>query len=322
MCNKLFLAILLLFFVVADVASAAFSSNFRILVASAPKQSPNVIGSPMASPGNGTSATPQTERGLPIPRKDAPVTPPIDGGNSKTSKEDQVKEKDETKVDGSLGSNGTCNGIEKSCRDSKSLVACITTVDDESKMAVLLIQNQGDIILKVNLTFRTSDQKKELEIAEHQAQQINISLNGVSNFVISLNAGYGDCILQLGPSVSKGNLFKWLPPPYSYSKLLTPMYGAYLLLLAILVVGGVWACCQFRRRKHHNEIPYQELEMGMPESSLHVETAEGWDQGWDDDWDADKAVRSPGARHAGSISASGLVSRSANRDGWEEWEEE
>jgi hypothetical protein len=59
--------------------------------------------------------------------------------------------------------------------------------------------------------------------------------------------------------------------------------------------------------------------MGLPESASadNLEAAEGWDEGWDDDWDEDKAVKSPGGRHIGSISSSGLTARSANRDGWD-----
>ncbi|KAF2287982.1 hypothetical protein GH714_003714 [Hevea brasiliensis] len=53
--------------------------------------------------------------------------------------------------------------------------------------------------------------------------------------------------------------------------------------------------CLLRKRKQQNGIPYQELEMGLPESSFvnNVETAEGWDEGWDDEWDGENAVKSP-----------------------------
>lgn len=62
--------------------------------------------------------------------------------------------------------------------------------------------------------------------------------------------------------------------------------------------------------------------MALPESSsaVNLETAEGWDQGWDDDWDEENAVKSPGGRHIGNISANGLTARS-NKDGWEnDWD--
>ncbi|GAB2255252.1 hypothetical protein Droror1_Dr00009030 [Drosera rotundifolia] len=324
--NRLFRATtLLLFLVVVDVASAAWSSNLRLLIDSAPSQASDltstVKGAPLASPSNNTaSATPLVEKGSPtIPSKDAlNLTPPVDE-RKKETKDDQVKDKADPKAE-SQADNETCDGSARRCRDSKSLTACIKSVDDESKTLVL-VQNQGDASLKVNITIPSSGENKAYNITEHKSQQINVSLNSstVGNSVIYLNAGSGDCILKLNfHPVPEDNFFKWLPP---YSELLTPMYGAYFLLLAIVIVGGMWACCIFRKRKRRDEIPYQELEMGISGSHVDVETADGWDQGWDDDWDDNKAVRSPGARKLGSISANGLTSRSGNKDGWEEWDE-
>lgn len=125
----------------------------------------------------------------------------------------------------------------------------------------------------------------------------------------------------MDPHQSKGDFLQQLP---SYYKQLTPIYGAYLLFLIALIVGGTWACCKIRKRKRRDGVPYQELEMGVPESAsaVNLEAAEGWDDGWDDDWDEDKAVRSPGGRHVGSISSSGLTARSSNKDGWgNDWDD-
>lgn len=109
-----------------------------------------------------------------------------------------------------------------------------------------------------------------------------------------------------------------------YSKQVTPMHGAYLAFLLALVVGGSWALCSFRKRRNDGGIPYQELEMGIPESSNSVnnaETVEGWDQDWDDDWDEDKAIRSPGGGVTPkTISSNGLTSR--KKDGWDaDWDD-
>ncbi|KAL9254580.1 hypothetical protein AKJ16_DCAP05340 [Drosera capensis] len=308
---------LLMLLVVADVARAAWSSNLRFLLDSAPSQ-----GVPLASPSNNSaSATPLVGKGSPTtPSNDAPnVTLPVDERRKET-KEDQMKEKSDPKAE-SQADNETCDAMARSCRDSKSFIACIKSVDFESKTVVLLIQNRGDASLKVNITVPNSDENKAYNITEHKSQQINVLLNSstAGNSDIYLNAGSGDCILKLDSHpVPEDNFFKRLPP---YSELLTPMYGAYFLLLATVIVGGVWACCIFRKRKRCDEIPYQELEMGISESHGDVETADGWDQGWDDDWDDNKAVRSPGARKLGSFSANGLTSRSGNRDGWDDWDE-
>lgn len=146
--------------------------------------------------------------------------------------------------------------------------------------------------------------------------QEDILLTGSSKLVF--NGGIKYCVFEylLSP---KGKFIQWLP----HSELLTPIYGAYFLLVTALVIGGTWACCKFRKRRHQEGVPYQELEMGLPESSptANVETEAGWDEGWDDDWDESKAVKSPGGRFAGNISYNGLTSRSSNREGWENWDD-
>ena len=143
---------------------------------------------------------------------------------------------------------------------------------------------------------------------------------GAANIVLS--SGPNKCVLHLTSAVSEANYYLHFP---SYDKLVTPVNGAYLLIFTVLIFGGMWTCIKFsRRRRQGGGIPYQELEMGLPESvsAADVETAEGWDQGWDDDWDEDNAVKSPGGRHVGSISANGLTSRSPNKDGWEDnWDD-
>ncbi|GAB4833124.1 hypothetical protein Ancab_031370 [Ancistrocladus abbreviatus] len=332
--KNVFCATILLFFIAADVSSASFLWNFRKLAASAPKGSSNGTGSPMPSPSPGNNSREENKtKDEQVTVKNTSVTSPSQKDNDKqlnhnasttptdhkeNKTEDQVKKEDERKADVPVGSNEICYGMDALCKDSKSMVACIKSYDDVSKTLILLIHNQGDSSFKVNITSPPSMATTKMEILKHQSQTMNISAGSVSDAHILLNAGNGDCVLTVGPSVSERNPFNWLPP---YSKFLTPIYGAYILLLATLIAGGLWVCCMFRRRKRHGEIPYQELEMGLPESSLGVETANGWDQGWDDDWDEDKAVKSPGTHRPGSISANGLTSRSANRDGWEEWDD-
>lgn len=133
---------------------------------------------------------------------------------------------------------------------------------------------------------------------------------------ITLNAGNGQCMLHLGVPASQGNFFRSIP---SYSKFVTPIYGAYLMLVITLIAGGVFACCcWFRKRKGQRDTLYQELEMSMPESAVAAETAEGWDEVWDDEWDEENAVRSPGGHR---ISANGLTSRNAKKDDWEDWDD-
>lgn len=249
-----------------------------------------------------------------------PVTAPIDTDTKKEGKtpKEEVKEKGESKPDLPHGVKESCNGISHKCQDTKSMIACVKSSNDVSKALILLIQNEGDSDINVDLTILPSlDKKKLTDVPKHQTEMVSVLLpNGGTN-EIRLNAGYGDCILHLGAPVSQVNFFRNLP---SYSKFITPIYGAYLLFLILLISGGVWACCWVRKRRSHthSEIQYQELEMSVPETAAVVETAEGWDQDWDDDWDEEKAVTSPGARN---ISANGLSSRTPSKDGWEDWDD-
>ncbi|XP_010683485.2 uncharacterized protein LOC104898153 [Beta vulgaris subsp. vulgaris] len=233
--------------------------------------------------------------------------------NEKAKKEDEQIEKEP------VGSDESCDGMERRCRDLKSMVACIKSFDHDSKALVLLIQNKGDSSLKVDLPAAFSGNKQKLmNIPKLQSKQVDLKLaddgnNGINE--ITLNAGNGHCVLHLGTPVSQGNFFQRIP---SYSKFMTPIYGAYLILLITFLAGGVWACCWFSKRKGQSNIPYQELEMSMPESAAAVETAEGWDEVWDDDWDEENAVRSPGGHR---ISANGLTSRNSKKDDWEDWDD-
>ncbi|OMP08430.1 hypothetical protein COLO4_06483 [Corchorus olitorius] len=189
-----------------------------------------------------------------------------------------------------------------------------------SSELVVLVQNIGENPLKVSLS-GLSDESKELSVSKHGSEKVNISLTVIKSSKLLLSAGKGDCELLVNPSVSEGNFIFNLP---SYDTLVTPVNGAYFLIVTVVIFGGSWACCMCRRRRRHDGIPYQELEMGLPESMAadEAETAEGWDQGWDDDWDEDKAVKSPAARHVPNISANGLTARSSNRDGWEnDWDD-
>ncbi|KAI9074281.1 hypothetical protein K1719_043766 [Acacia pycnantha] len=145
--------------------------------------------------------------------------------------------------------------------------------------------------------------------------QINVSVSSSEITQLTLRAGQGKCELPLSTPVPEAGIFSHLPP---YEKVLTPVNGAYFLIVAVVIFGGTLGFCKLRK-KRHDGVPYQELEMALPESvsATNVEVAEGWDQDWDDNWDEDVAVKSPGRAHAGSISANGLTARSSNRDGWE-----
>ncbi|KAJ9179664.1 hypothetical protein P3X46_008010 [Hevea brasiliensis] len=211
-----------------------------------------------------------------------------------------------------------CTAMTRRCKDQNKLVACILHFETGHKKFVVLVQNEGESNLKVDLSAPNPIDNTSFRIAKHQTKKINLTV-GNSNEVI-LKAGHGECVLHTDLPESKGNIFLHLP---SYDKLVTPINGAYFIILTVLIFGGISAWCLLRKRKQQNGIPYQELEMGLPESSFvdNVETAEGWDEGWDDEWDGENAVKSPAAGHSGSISANGLTSRSQKKDEWEnDWD--
>lgn len=237
-----------------------------------------------------------------------PPKPKNDDGVDKD--QEQGKEKNGGKFSHS-STTDTCHGL-KMCKDDGVMHACISKTD--SKYLVVLLHNGGDGIIKVKLRTDFENNLGEVEVDKNQTEKVNITQSSSQSTQLTLNAGKGDCVLHMVTHIPDGNSFLRLP---SYDKILTPVNGAYFLILMVLLFGGTWAFCACRK-KRTDEVPYQELEMALPESvsATNVEAAEGWDQDWDDDWDDDVAVKSPATR-TGSISANGLTSRSSNKDGWE-----
>lgn len=236
-------------------------------------------------------------------------------GNGKPS---ETKKENGTEANPQSSNRETCDGVpdNKKCQDQKKLVACFQSNLIESRDLTVLVLNKGDDTLEVNVT--GGNFFKGLKILKHHTKIITIPLTTEKGMKLILDAGNGECVLYSSPLVSGDDLLLRLP---TFDQLATPVNGAYFLIFAVLIFGGSWACCKFRRRQAGG-IPYQELEMTLPESSsaINVETAEGWDQGWDDDWDEENAVKSPGAPRIGSISANGLTAR-PNKDGWEnDWD--
>ncbi|KAK1562372.1 hypothetical protein Q3G72_010846 [Acer saccharum] len=269
-------------------------------------KSSNSKDSTMSPPGNGTNPGDSNA-----------------GTNSTKSHGDGTKEENNGDNNSSdLGVDETCKVLTNKCKINM-LVACIKSFDEGSRNLSVLVQNEGEKTLRVKLTIPSAVENptKQLNVSKNQTQMINISLAVGESPKVILNTENEKCVLDMAPLESEENAFLHLP---SYDRLVTPINGAYFLILSVLIFGGTWACCKFRKRKWHGGVPYQELEMGLPDtaSAATVESAEGWDQGWDDDWDEENSVKSPGAPCVGNISANGLTSRSSNKDGWEnDWDD-
>lgn len=258
--------------------------------------------------------------------KDDNVTRSADEGGKKKSKEKEKKKKKKNDDVTQLPKEDkeSCGGVIKTCEVKDVAIACIKSFDSGSKEVAILVQNIGDSTLKAKLS--ADDTNKDLEILKHKNKKVNISVDMGKSTKITLTSGNGECELLMDPLplASEGNLNLFMRFP-SLETVATPINAAYFLIITVLIFGGTWACCLVRKRKERTGggVPYQELEMGLPESvsATAVETAEGWDEGWDDDWDGDNAVKTPGT-HLGSISANGLTSRTANKDGWDnDWDD-
>ncbi|KAF5747677.1 hypothetical protein HS088_TW05G00404 [Tripterygium wilfordii] len=340
MDRNLTLAVLFLFLIVTDVSSASLLSRFRYLVAvdssnnnnksalSEVSPSPSPVSTIGASHGNSSN---DSKKDPPVPNSNDPQKVDHTGSSKKGSgssnpqngtngANDQETKKNEDKTMSASVIGENCTGLPKKCKDLNSLVACIPNFLSGLKEYGVLVQNIGDIALNVNLTLPGSlENYKSIEIPKHHSQKINVTV-GESTKLIFV-AGNGECVLHIGPGKSEDKFFLRLP---SYEKLVTPINGAYFLIFTVIIFGGAWACCKFRKKRYHGDVPYQELEMGLPESHMdgNGESAEGWDQGWDDDWDEETAVKSPVSRPVGNISANGLTSRASNKDEWQnDWDD-
>ncbi|CAH2064380.1 unnamed protein product [Thlaspi arvense] len=231
--------------------------------------------------------------------------------------------KDPEKVNGVKGSSETCAGNSNICSTDNSLVACTLSIEKDTSKWLILVQNEGEESLKAKIVLPVNT-LPELALPKHHSQRVNISISGDTNKII-LDAGKGQCVLHMYPP-KENTLSIHLP---SYEKLVTPINGAYFLIVSVVVFGGAWGFCLCRKnRRAGNGVPYRELELsggsGLEgEPVVHdVETAD-WDEGWDDDWDENNAVKSPGgAANSVSISANGLTARAPSRDGWDhDWDD-
>ncbi|CAL1378409.1 unnamed protein product [Linum trigynum] len=253
---------------------------------------------------------------------ETPAPPPKSTrGAEEGGKKDEEKKTDTNKTvpqQQQLEGGENCTGLPTRCTDQNSLVACFLRFNEESRRFVVLVQNIGEQNLSVDLSAPNPLDDSSIQIGKHQSTKVNLQV-GKSDQVI-LKAGNAECVLHMDPGLIQtsqaGNFVFRLP---SYNKLLTPVNGAYLLILTVVLFGVIWGCCcLFRKgRVAQGELPYQELEMAAPDNELpnDLETAEGWDDGWDDDWNDDNSVKSPAVR--GSISGTGLTARSSNRDSWD-----
>lgn len=336
------LAAILLFLVAARVSDA----SYRVLLVDGKgdeklntgKVSPSPTPNP--SPKNnvsesGQKSLPKKSHQSPSPVPNSTTTslkipPPSDNSPNLMPPSGPENNKNGNNSKGSEGSTTLGSPTDKyACHvplecHKEELVACLQYARNDSKELSLLVQNVGENTLTVEIKVTPPiDINKNIQIAKGNTAKIPIKAMGVLEIV--LNAGAATCSLHPRSSPSEWNLFQQLAP---YATHVTPIYGAYFLFVFVVIAGGTWACCKFRRgRRANTVIPYQQLEMGAQTQSnsavVDSNTADGWDESWDEDWDEEEAVPQPSAKHStGSVSANGLSSRSPRKDGWDvDWDD-
>ncbi|CAK7343560.1 unnamed protein product [Dovyalis caffra] len=355
------LRLLLLFFLIfSDVSNASFLLKIRQLVALQDgNKSVQIQASPSPSPDpaktlnttntedNSTSINNNNNSSNISNNNNTGIVGPssipgnqtdseIEKHNDEPKKVSEEKDHHKTDSESEVGGENCTTVAARRCTDLKSMTACVLGFDNGSQWWTVLIQNSGEHNLSVDVLAPNPIDNSLVEVGKHRTKKVHllasflsrvslfalqINLTVGENAEVILNAKNGECVLHLGPLGSHGNFFLYLP---SYDQLITPINGAYFLIITVVVFGGTLACCMCRKRRREAGIAYQELEMAMPESGIanDVETAAGWDKDWDDNWDEENAIKSPAVRHSASVSANGLTSRNPNKDGWEnDWDD-
>ncbi|URE08216.1 hypothetical protein MUK42_04654 [Musa troglodytarum] len=277
-------------------------------------------------PSNIENKSPQNSTSGEQTKKDDGATgnPSREEDTAKSGSSGSTKEKSmsPTKLEDNYVVKETCGPQSTRCINDK-LVACLQRSEHDSNNLSLLVQNIGDDDFSVKI-WGTPALHIDHDIgplSRNSSKKINIPVNYWNATEIVLNAGKGDCVLHIATPVSDWNLFQQFPV---YATHLTPIYGTYFLLVIVVLVGGTWVCCRFRKRGKRDDsgIPYQQLEMGaQPQSSSAADstTVDGWDE-WDDDWD-EEAVTRP-QKHTTGVSSNGLTSRTPKKDGWDaDWDD-
>lgn len=265
----------------------------------------------------------------PEKKHEGPNTPTKD----KLSAEGEEEPPPSTNIDKDKGSGSGQNEIcdkDHSCQD-KNMHACLRAAGNEMQELSLLIQNKGDNVLHVNIKASASLKVDPLELTLEKETRKTVKVSFVDHNMenmdlpkIVVDAGNGKCTLDVPNQPLRSPDKRSFFDSFSYSAMITPIFGVYLLIFTVLAIGGTWMCCKFRgRRRHGDSLRYQELEMSLPETNLPVSVGgkpevdtDGWDEVWDDNWEDAEAARSS-SRTIQSLSSQGLAVRRSNKDGWD-----
>ncbi|PUZ65520.1 hypothetical protein GQ55_3G230000 [Panicum hallii var. hallii] len=256
------------------------------------------------------------------------------GSNGGTNPEDtgsQVKEEEMNKMKEVMEK---CDASHK-CSSGKEFSACLVSDNASVGSFAITVQNEGQN--EINVTVKEPSiidiDKKPLHLANGAFGQISITYNSPDGWNITLDGGNEDCSIHVRPSLTRqsvSDLQQQFQMFAAYATRLNPIYGAYIFVFTVVLVGIVCACCKFAKRRGNDGVPYEQLEMGAqaPNSAVvdnTTSTTDGWEDGWDDDWDDEEAPARPSDKKpTSSVSANGLSLRSQtnSKDGWDvDWDD-
>ncbi|KAK9077979.1 hypothetical protein SSX86_002036 [Deinandra increscens subsp. villosa] len=227
---------------------------------------------------------------------------------------------EQTQVSPSPSPSGRSN-FEQPCSRScqlKNITACLTYSQSET---CLFVRNNGEDLQHVKvMILPTRNMIKEINITSHQTEKVNISSIVDLSSAIALTTNDGDCVISAAAAPPLESRYQ---KDSSYGTYITPINGAYLVFL-LLIIGGTLTFFKLRTRGRHLEgVPYHELEMGNS-TALKMEEngTENWDEDWNDEWDDEKPVKSGGNNHVLVNQANDLTTKVPKSNGRrKEWDD-
>ncbi|KAK1421364.1 hypothetical protein QVD17_23638 [Tagetes erecta] len=218
---------------------------------------------------------------------------------------------------GGLNLSQSCSKASGSCQ-MKNITACLIYSQTDT---CLYLHNNGEKTQHVKIMILPAkDTIKEINITSNQIQKVNISSDVDLSSAIALTTSDGDCVISTAAAPSPENRDHKYSSYWTY---MTPINGAYLVIL-LLIIGGTLTFVKLRTRgRHLKGVPYHELEMGNS-TALNVEENEtkNWDEDWNDEWDEEKPVKSGGDNHVSVKHANDLIPKVPKSNGRKkEWDD-
>ncbi|KAK9067780.1 hypothetical protein SSX86_011891 [Deinandra increscens subsp. villosa] len=191
------LIVFLLLFIIFFYQSNAFNSR-RLVTTPDPNQDPLSSSPP---PFDKTLNLSHVEAPKP---KDTQIANPsvlVSKGLNDASAKNGSESSSDKKLDKGEGSkrfaSEYCKGNPICSDQGKSMMACVQEFENGSGNLTLIVQNEQDVDLKVKITLGTSMNSYMPTLSPHATEKVNITFSGDKSNKVILNAGNGDCELQI-----------------------------------------------------------------------------------------------------------------------------